>query len=193
MVSVIGIVGPIGSGKDTVADYISEKYGYTIFSFRDVVKDATEKAGLEATRENMQKVARELRDTQGEDIFAKLVLEKLISSKCENAIVKELRTSGDVRTIWNHFKSEMKTIKVVAPTETRFERMKSRKRLGDPETLDEFREQEKKEEELGYTKAFNFTDFLVFNTGTKEEFHAQVDKIMQSLKEDKSMVRRRFL
>ncbi|MBI4170892.1 MAG: AAA family ATPase [Candidatus Aenigmarchaeota archaeon] len=192
MVSVIGIVGPIGSGKDTAADYIAEKYGYTIFSFRDAVREVAEKEGLEPDRENMQKVSREYRDKYGEQVFAQIILEKIRASKCEKALVKELRTSGDVKTIWNSFKTEMKIIKVVMPARLRFERMKSRGRPGDPITLEEFNQQEKREEELGYTKAFNFTDFIIFNTGTKEELYEQVDKAMKSLKEDKTLVRKRF-
>ncbi len=193
MTSIIGIVGPIGSGKDTVADYIAQRYGYTIFSFRDVVKEVVEMEGLEPNRENMQKVAREKRDKEGESVFSKIVLDKIIASKCEKVVVKDLRTAGDVKTIRDHFKTQMKIIKIVATAQLRFERMKARGRPGDPKTLEEFLQQEKREEELGFTKAFNFTDFMVFNTGSREELYSQVDKIMNSLDEDKALVRKRFL
>ncbi len=193
MVSVIGIVGPIGSGKDTAADYISQKYGYNVFSFRDMIAELMKKEGIESNRENMQAFSREKRNAEGEDVFSRALLNKIIESKCEKALVKELRTAGDVKTIWGHFRNKMKIIKVVAPDTLRFERMRSRERLGDPKTIEEFRVQEKMEEEIGYTKAFNFTDFMVFNTGTKEELYAQIDKAMAALKEEKSLVRRRFL
>ncbi len=193
MVSVIGIVGPIGSGKDTAADYIAQKYGYIVFSFRDMIAELMKKEGIEPNRENMQAFSREKRDAEGEDVFSKALLNKITVSKCEKALVKELRTAGDVKTLKGHFKSGMKIIKVAAPETLRFERMKARQRLGDPKTIEEFRAQEKREEEIGYTKAFNFTDFIVFNTGTKEDLYAQIDKTMASLKEDKSMIRRRFL
>lgn len=193
MVSVIGIVGPIGSGKDTAADYIAQKYGYNVFSFRDMIAELMKKEGIEPNRENMQTFSREKRNAEGEDVFSRALLNKIIESKSEKALVKELRTAGDVKTIWCHFKSKMKIIKVAAPDTLRFERMRSRQRLGDPKTIEEFRAQEKREEEIGYTKAFNFTDFIVFNTGTKEELYAQIDKAMAALKEEKSLVRRRFL
>ncbi len=190
MVSVIGLVGPIGSGKDTAADYIAGKYGYTIFSFRDAVAEATEKEGLEPDRENMQKVSREMRDKLGENVFAKMVLEKITAAKCEKALVKEMRTAGDIRVIKGHFGTGMKIIKVVAPENARFERMRARQRPGDPASIEEFRQQEKREEELGYMKAFNFTDFIVFNNGTKEELYAQIDAVMEKLNNDTRLMRR---
>lgn len=37
---IIGITGPIGSGKDTVADYLVARYGFTRLSFAGPLKDA---------------------------------------------------------------------------------------------------------------------------------------------------------
>ena len=193
MVSVIGIVGPIGSGKDTAADYIAEKYGYRIFSFRDAVREEVEKRGLEQNRENMQKVSREMRDTKGEDVFSRMILNKIIETKCGKAIVKEIRTSGDLKPIRDHFRGSMKIIKVTATEKIRYERMKERSRTGDPFSLEEFQQQEQREEELGYTKAFNFCDFVIPNNGTKEELYKKIDEIMSRLQEDKSLFRRRLL
>ncbi len=193
MASVIGIVGPIGAGKDSAADYIAEKYGYTIFSFRDIIKDLMDKAGIEATREKMQAFSREQRDKYGEEIFSKAILAKIIETKCEKAIVKELRTAGDIKIIKSHFKNDMKIIKVVATKEVRFERMRSRSRTGDPITLEEFEHQEQREEELGYTKALNFCDYVVFNSGSWEDLRKRLDNAMEKLHEDKSLKRRRFL
>ena len=193
MASLIGIVGPIGAGKDTASDYITDKYGYTSFSFRNIIAELMTKSGIELNRENMQKFAREQRDMNGEDIFSKAILNKILETKCEKALVKELRTRDDVKVLWNHFKKDMKIIKITAPAEIRFNRMKERHRIGDPETLEEFRGQDKKEEELGYTRAFNFTDFIVFNTSDKENLYAQIDKIMSSMKDGKVLTKRRFL
>jgi dephospho-CoA kinase len=193
MVSVVGIVGPIGSGKDTAADYIAEKYGYRIFSFRDVVREETEKGGIEPNRENMQKVGRELRDREGENVFSKIILKKIITSNCEKALVKELRTAGDIKTISDQFRGSMKIIKVTATVQARFERMRTRQRPGDPNTLEEFQRQEKREEELGYTKAFNFCDFVVQNNGAKNELLKKIDDVMSRLDEDRSLAKKRFL
>lgn len=36
---VIGIMGKMGSGKDTIADYLVERYGYTKVSFSELLRD----------------------------------------------------------------------------------------------------------------------------------------------------------
>lgn len=40
MTSIIGVCGLIGSGKNTVAEYLQEKHGYVPVSFAHVLKDA---------------------------------------------------------------------------------------------------------------------------------------------------------
>ena len=36
---IIGIIGAIGSGKDTIADYLVKNHGFTRLSFAGKVKD----------------------------------------------------------------------------------------------------------------------------------------------------------
>ena len=183
---ILGIVGMIGSGKDTVANYISHKYGYEIVSFRDIVHDIVKERGLESTRENMQKTARECRDKYGEYYFSKKALEKGIAllKKGKKVLFKEMRTEGDVEILRKEFDRKIKIIIVEAGERTRFERVKKRGRLGDPKTLDEFMIQQKKEEELHFTDSLKLADLGIDNNGTKKELESEIDKMMEDLKRE---------
>src|SRR3989344_636870 len=124
---IIGIVGRIGAGKDTVAEYIARKYRYAVVAFRDAVKDATEKEGLEATRANMQAVSKKYRDRYGAGYFTGIILKK-IDQNGPKVIVKEMRTDGDVLPLKKTFPG-MKIILVHADAETprRLRNLKNRK------------------------------------------------------------------
>lgn len=55
---IIGIIGKAGSGKDTVADYLVSKYGFTKVSFASILKDMLSVAGLPepSNRDDKEKV-----------------------------------------------------------------------------------------------------------------------------------------
>src|SRR3989344_5307880 len=177
---VVGIVGPIGSGKDTIAEYIAKKYKFTSISYRDIVKEITEKEGLEPNRENMQKVARVHRDIYGEDVFANLVLKKAINAK-GNILLKEMRTVGDVEIPKRYFVKSIVIIHVDAKPETRFKRMSKRARLGDPKDLQEFIKNEETEKKFGYYDSFKFADFRIETDGSMEDLQQKIDETMEEV------------
>lgn len=178
---ILGIVGPIGSGKDTAADYISRKYGYEIVSFRDIVREVTEGKGMEPSRENMQDVARECRARYGEDYFSKRALEKgmALLKNGRKVLFKEMRTKGDADLLRKEFGSGIRIILVESGKRTRYERLKARGRLGDPKTFGEFHAQETREREMHFTESFSFADTAVKNNGTLKELHDRIDEVVK--------------
>ena len=176
---VIGIVGLIGTGKDTAADYIAEKYGYHIISFRDLVKEVTEKEGLEPNRENLQMTGKKYREKYGKDYFSRLAVEKARSF--EKSILKEMRTKEDVELPKNVFGKSMTVINIEAEKTLRFERLRKRARLGDPKSMEEFESQENREIELGYTKAVDFAGITIQNNSTFGDLYKRVDEVMKDI------------
>lgn len=177
---IIGIVGPIGSGKDTVAKYLEEK-GYVHVSYADIIREAMRKEGIETTRENLQQYATKQRQEKGEDVFTRMVIEKAESSG-DRTVISGIRTAGDVKPLMKKFGDSLKIIKVVAWEGVRFQRLKNRGWPQDPKTVEEFRKHEKGETERGMTKAFQYADIAVFNNGTLEELHQQIDTALEKLK-----------
>lgn len=180
MQKILGIVGRIGTGKDTVADYVAKKYGYAVVAFRDAVKDATEREGLALTRENMQLVGKKYRASHGEDFFTNVIAEKAEKAGGK-VIIKEMRTDGDVLPLKKRFGRAMKVIRVDADAEKRFVRMLARGRTGDPQTREEFEKQEKREEELGFTAALNHAAITMDNNGTLGELYEKIDKLLKAM------------
>ncbi len=79
---LIGIVGLNGSGKDTLAKYISTKYNFEWISISDLVRKECINQGLSVSnRDNIYLVAENMRQKFGPDIWIKKALENYSSQK----------------------------------------------------------------------------------------------------------------
>ncbi|GHT49437.1 dephospho-CoA kinase [Endomicrobiia bacterium] len=131
---IIGLTGSNCSGKDTIAEYISKKYDYKHFSLSDIIREIMKEKGIDPTRENLIIFGTKLREKNGNGVLAKKVLEKtdLNGKYCITSIrhpdeVNELRKRKD-----------FVLVNIDASQNVRFERMRKRKRQGDPSTLERF-------------------------------------------------------
>ncbi|MDR0915412.1 MAG: hypothetical protein LBM22_01825 [Endomicrobium sp.] len=138
---IIGLTGLCCSGKDTIANYIANIYGYVHYSLSDVIRSLLYEEMYEPTRINLYHFGITLRKKYGNSVLVRYIFNKMksntkycISSIRHTAEVKELkRINGFV------------LINVVAPVNIRFLRMRSRCRLGDPTNILDFMNMERQE------------------------------------------------
>jgi len=181
---IIGLTGTYCSGKDTVAEYIVSNYGFGHFSLSDEIRFLMKEAKIEPTRENLIVFGTNLRKNEGNDVLAKSVIKKFEPGK--NYCITSIRHSKEVekfKTIENFV-----LINVDAPGIIRFERMRKRKRPGDPETFEKFAELEKKESQSsgsGQQVALcaSMADITFINDASGiAELHSKIDSLMSELK-----------
>ncbi len=181
---IIGLTGSYCSGKDTVAEYIVEHYGFGHFSLSDEIRLLMKEAGIEPTRENLIAFGTKLRQNEGNDVLAKSVIKKFENGK--NYCITSIRHGKEVE--------KLKTVKnfvlinVDAPVKIRFERMLKRKRPGDPLTLEKFSELEKKESQVsgsGQQLALcaSMADMIFINDAANlSELYSKIDNLVSDLK-----------
>jgi dephospho-CoA kinase len=138
---IIGLTGSCCSGKDTVAEYISNKHGYKHYSLSDVIRKVMKKAHVEITMENLIIFGTKLRKKNGNEVLAEEILKKI--NPYDKCCITSIRHSDEVKKF--KARKDFILINIDAPQNMRFERMQKRKRVGDPETLQKFIELEKKE------------------------------------------------
>jgi dephospho-CoA kinase len=117
---IVGVVGPIGSGKDTIAKYISNKYSMRILSIGDIAREIAQNKGLPATRENLQKITEKYYVKFGRTYFIKETIRRIKHSN-DKVVITGIRAPTDVTTLRKHFHENLILIRVTANKKERFQ------------------------------------------------------------------------
>ena len=177
---IICIAGLIGSGKDTVAEYIGKKYDYHIIDYARILREICRKEGLEVTRDNLQA----LRVKYGNTFLAEDVVKRVKKSSNKNIVLTPMRRSEDFEIPRKEFGKAVKLIVIESSQKERFERLKKRGRENDPKDFKEFQRQEEKENKIfDFDKTFSYADFNVENNSTLDHLHKELDKVMKKIGE----------
>ncbi|MBS3107139.1 dephospho-CoA kinase [Candidatus Woesearchaeota archaeon] len=172
---IIGITGTMAAGKTTVAK-ILEEHGFRHLTYSDILRQAARKRGIEPTRQHLQQLGTALKEEHGPGVLSKLLLAHHQGDLVADGIrtvpeIEELKRHGAV--IWA----------VVASQETRFARLKSRNRKGDPATLDAFKDLDELENS-GATSGQDINacikraDRVIDNDGSLEDLHFRVETLL---------------
>jgi len=176
---IIGLMGTIGSGKTYVSDYLIKKYKFYKISMGDLVREKADELGIERTRENLQKIGNDYRDRYGINYWIKQVLKRIKESDKERIIIDGIRTPVEAR----YFKKHSFLVFVDAKQSIRYRRIIERAREDDQnKTIDEIKEQEKKEFKLLETdKAYKYAEYKILNNSTRKDLEIKVDALLKKL------------
>ena len=178
---IIGITGTHASGKDTVADYICQKYNFHNYSTSDEIRYEATARGLDHGRANLHTIANEIRTNFGTGELAKRALARI----GENiTVVTAIRNIGEINYLKDN--SNFYLIAVDAPIEIRYKRAVSRERIGDGKTLIEFRAGEERELDAGVAgqqliPCMQLADYFILNDGTLEDLNNRTEEIMKAI------------
>ncbi|MFH1182050.1 MAG: AAA family ATPase [Candidatus Woesearchaeota archaeon] len=173
---LIGLTGTNSAGKGEVAAYLVKK-GFVYYSLSDEIREIMAKEGIPATRENMIKKGVRLRKEKGLGCLAELVLKKAGSK----AVVDSVRNPGEANALRK--RKGFFLIAVDAPIELRFQRAKERGRIGDGETLADFRQKQEQEmkgkgSEQNLSECMKMADFTIINDSTKEKLYKKIETVL---------------
>lgn len=173
---VVGITGPIGSGKDTVSEYLEDRYGFRELSFGDMVRGIAREKDLEPNRENLQEIQRGYRDRYGDEYFGRRIAEKMEKSEGGKFVLSGVRRPEDFEPLKKKHGEDFYLLLVDAKPKIRFRRLRKRGRPGDPDTFEEFRKQDEEEKErFDMEKTFREADYEIYNNGTLEDLKKKID------------------
>ncbi len=182
---IIGLSGTLSSGKDTLANYLQEKYGLMHISTGDIVREIAEVQRGSVERPVLFDVGNELRHAYGGGVLVERALDRYQNSirTYAGVVITGIRSLAEAKVV----KDKGGTIIFVdAPVELRYERMQARHRDGEARiSLEAFIEREKKELSSGVSDAdFNISqigqmaDITLQNAGTLDELYHSAEKAL---------------
>ena len=184
---IIGLTGKNGAGKGEVASFLRDKSFY-YYSLSDVIREELESKGLPVTRENLIAAGNELRESHGPDILARMTLKKIDPNR--NYVIDSIRNPAEVTALKQS--GDFVLLNVDAPTEMRFERIRSRAREQDPKTLEDFIRVEEAEKQSSsrhrqsIEDCQSMADFTIVNDGPLESLQSKIiDVISKALRQSK--------
>jgi dephospho-CoA kinase len=176
---VIAISGMPGAGKG-VASTAAKQLGFDVLVLGDVIREETQRRGLDPTPQNIGAVMLEVRELEGSAAVAKRLLPKIEQSQSEAVVVEGIRSLHELTELKSKF--EVITLVIHASPKTRFQRLLSRGRSDDPKTWDTFTERDNRELTVGLGQVIALADHLAVNEDTITELQSSVRGILSKLK-----------
>lgn len=173
----LGVVGKRGSGKTLFCKYLSEKYGYEILRFSDILKEIAKQQypDKEITKKFLQDFGLKMKKEYGKDFLAKKILEKVEEGK--KYVFDGLRELEEFFTLKKRLKILL--IYIHADDQIRFQRLKKRDNIN----FENFKIADSHPVEKNIEKFKDMAEFVLINNFSKsEEFYKKIDELMEKIK-----------
>lgn len=178
---IIGVVGPIASGKSVMIELLIEN-GFTNLRVSDVLKEEATKLGIPLERKPLQDLGNKLRAENGEGYLAEQLVRKMDDGR--NYVVDSIRNPGEIEVLKRI--PGFVLIGFDAPIEKRIQWIVLRNKFGDPRTEQEIREMEARDRGEGegnngqqVWKCYEMADLRIVNDGNLEELFIKINEVMK--------------
>jgi dephospho-CoA kinase len=176
---VLGIVGMPGSGKSAAAEALREM-GIPVVVMGDVVREETQRRGLEPTPQNVGRVMLSVRKEGGSAVVAKRCVPRIEASRGSLVVVEGIRSIDEVNEFRKNFNNFI-LLAIHSSPETRFERLYHRRRSDDPSSWKTFLERDLRELEVGISWPIALADHVLVNEGALSDLRAEIMTLAKEL------------
>ena len=178
---IIGFTGLMASGKDEAKKYLEEKYNAKSFRFSSIMRDILKRINVEMSRYNLSAVSLCLRQTFGEDLFAKVIANDASQADSNIVVVDGVRRLADI--IHLSKLEGFHLVAIEANPKIRYERMVKRgENVGESEkTYEQFLADHQTETELTIPEVMSKSNLIINNDGDFETLYQQIDKIVSKI------------
>jgi predicted nuclease with RNAse H fold/dephospho-CoA kinase len=172
---VIGLSGPISSGKTTAGKHL-ESLGFNYGRYSLVLKDLLQERGKPVTRESLQQIGEEIYKEPGQRWLCRELIKRM--PEAGDLVIDGLRHPEDRSFLVETFGPDFLHIHMGAPESIRLKRY-----VADEGTKDEFLAAIAHPVEANIPKLAGLAHEVVRNTGTLEVFLSEILRIVGSADE----------
>ena len=179
---ILGLVGEIASGKDTVAAYLKKNYQSETVSFSQPLRDILNRLYLPQTRKNMSELGIGLRQTFGQDLLSKVIANEVKNSKKKIVCLPNVRLASDL--IYLKKLPGFYLIRIDTEQKTCFQRLIKRSQNADDKNKSwpEFLRDLRRPTEIKIRQLAKKTRYRLDNNGNFSQLYRQVDELIKKLK-----------
>ncbi len=179
---VIAFVGMPGSGKGTCSDYLSQKYGWPVLHFGNMVYEEVARRGLHNVNDEIF-VREDMRRQEGPAVLAKRVTTTIkdLDAKANPVILLDgLYSWSEYTYLADEFGDRLLTIATTAPKKLRRERVLNRKDSHRTYTLQELITREISEiENLEKGGPIAYADYTLNNSSNAvADLYSQLEAVL---------------
>ena len=181
---IIGITGPIASGKSVLVEMLVEK-GFVYHKLSEEVREEAKKLGIAIERKALQDLGNAMREKYGNGYWAERLIPKMPAGK--NYVIDGIRNPGEIDTLKKA--GSFVLIGVDAPIEKRLQWIVSRNKDSDPKTVEEIKAIDARDRGVGEStsgqqsgKCYEMADLYLHNEGTFEELSKKIAEMLEELK-----------
>lgn len=183
---IIGLTGPMGSGKGEIVNILKEK-GFQYITLSLMVREEARRRGLNEEREILMDVGNSMRKEEGIGVLAKRALEKIMASGHDKWVIDGIRNPAEIVELKKG--EDVHVVGVTADKEILISRILSRGRESDAKEREEIvhkidREWGEGEPENGQQvgKCMDMVDFLIENNGTLQDLRNNFFNFAEGIK-----------
>lgn len=179
---ILGLVGEISSGKDTVAAYLKKKYGAETISFSQPLRDILDKLYLPQTRKNLADLGFCLRATYGQDLLSQVIASEVEKCRKKIIVLPNVRLESDI--IYLQQQPGFILVNIETDIKKRFERIKKRGQNTDDKTKTwaEFLKDAKLPTEIHIRQLAKKCHHQLTNNGSLKELEHQIDSLIKKIR-----------
>ncbi len=157
---------------------VAAEVGFTIVRMGDVVREEARRRGMAITDASVGGMAHQEREEHGPAIWAERTVPH---ARSDLVCIDGLRSLAELRVFRNAFGSGLVVFAVEASPETRWSRVRRRRREDDATTWDEFLRRDARERGWGLEEVIAAADVRIVNEGTLDQFYAAVRRALGKL------------
>ncbi len=176
MKKVLWIIWTLASGKDALAEMISEHFLLPSYQISAPLKMIAKERWVWPERSYLVTLGRELAEKYGDDYLARYLVENATE---EIFLIVGMRQLGQIDYLRKN--TDFTLIGIDADPEIRFNRLVSRAKPWDPFSWEEFQKIESMDNSTNDAQkiweCLKYADYIYMNNGSFEEFKSQVDII----------------
>ena len=181
---IIGITGPIASGKSVFVDMLIER-GFVYYRLSDEVREEAKKLEIPIERTALQNLGNAMREKFGNGYWAERLSKKMEQGK--NYVIDGIRNPGEIESLKKL--GNFVLIGVDAPIEKRFQWILARNKDTDPKALEEIKAMESRDRGAGEAshgqqsqKCYEMANAYVMNDGTYDDLTKKFLELLETIK-----------